>query len=310
MKQSDVLISVVIPLYNEEEIIDTLYSRCTQAMNAWCDNYEIICVNDGSNDNTLSLLKKYHEKNPNFKLVSLSRNFGHQAAFLCGLKNSSGSFIAMIDGDLQDPPELLQNFYHKLNEGFDIVYGVRRKRKEGFFKKLAYKVYYVLLNNISSIPIPLDSGDFSMINRKALHHMVDIQEKNLFIRGVRSWVGFRQYPYEYERDSRYAGETKYTLKKLLILAYNGIFSFSQFPIKILTRTGFIVIFISIVYSIFALYTKITQPDVPQGFTTLAIAIFLFGGIQLLALGIIGEYVLRIYDETRNRPFYIESEKYF
>jgi glycosyltransferase involved in cell wall biosynthesis len=310
MKQSEVLISVVIPLYNEEEIIDTLYSRCTQAMNAWCDNYEIICVNDGSTDNTLNLLLEHHHKDPKFKVISLSRNFGHQASFLCGLKNSSGSFIAMIDGDLQDPPEMLENFYQKMEEGFDIVYGVRRKRKEGFFKKLSYKLYYVLLNNISSIPIPLDSGDFSMIRRNVLSHMVEIQEKNLFIRGVRSWVGFRQYGYEYERDARYAGETKYTLKKLLILAYNGIFSFSQFPVKILARIGFVVIIISIFYSLFALYTKVTQPDVPQGFTTLAIAIFLFSGIQLMALGIIGEYVLRIYDESRNRPHYIESEKYF
>jgi dolichol-phosphate mannosyltransferase len=215
----------------------------------------------------------------------------------------------MIDGDLQDPPELLEKFYQKLEEGYDVVYGVRRNRKEGFFKKLAYKLYYIILNNISSIPIPLDSGDFSMVRRTVLSQMTDIQEKNIFLRGVRSWVGYRQFPYEYERDARYAGETKYTLKKLFILAYNGIFSFSQFPVKILTRIGLIVIIISIVYSIFAIYTKITQPDVPQGFTTLAIAIFLFGGIQLLALGIIGEYVLRIYDETRNRPHYIESEKY-
>lgn len=309
MKHSEILLSVVVPLYNEEENIDSLYSRCTQAISYWCENYEIICVNDGSSDQTLALLKQYHNQDPKFKIISLSRNFGHQAAYLCGLKNSSGDFIAMIDGDLQDPPELLQNFYNKLLEGFDIVYGVRRKRKEGPFKKLAYKLYYVLLNNISSIPIPLDSGDFSMVNRKVLHQMINIQEKNLFIRGVRSWVGFHQFPYEYERDARYAGKTKYTLKKLLILAYNGIFSFSQFPIKILARTGFIVIIISIFYSLFALYTKITQPEVPQGFTTLAIAIFLFSGIQLLALGIIGEYVLRIYDETRNRPFYIESEKY-
>lgn len=309
MKQSEILLSVVIPLYNEEENIDSLYTRCTQAISYWCENYEIICVNDGSSDQTLALLKQYHNQDPKFKIISLSRNFGHQSAYLCGLKNSSGDFIAMIDGDLQDPPELLQNFYNKLLEGFDIVYGVRRKRKEGLFKKLAYKLYYVLLNNISSIPIPLDSGDFSMVNRKVLHQMINIQEKNLFIRGVRSWVGFQQFPYEYERDARYAGKTKYTLRKLLILAYNGIFSFSQFPIKILARTGFIVIIISIFYSLFALYTKITQPEVPQGFTTLAIAIFLFGGIQLLALGIIGEYVLRIYDETRNRPFYIESEKY-
>ena len=303
------LLSVVIPLYNEEKIIDTLYSRCTTALNKWCSSYEIICVNDGSTDNTLQILKQYHERDKRIKVVCFSRNFGHQAAFLSGLKNSTGLYIAMIDGDLQDPPELLEQFFQKMEEGYDVVYGVRRKRKEGFFKKLSYKLYYIILNNISTIPIPLDSGDFSMIRRSVLLQMVEIQEKNIFLRGVRSWVGFRQFPFEYERDARYAGETKYTLKKLLTLAYNGIFSFSQFPVKILARMGFVVIIISILYSLYALYTKITQPDVPQGFTTLAIAIFLFGGIQLLALGIIGEYVLRIYDETRNRPHYIESEKY-
>lgn len=306
----DPLLSVVVPLYNEEKVIDTLYKRCTTALNTWCTNYEIICINDGSSDNTLELLKKYHESDKRFKVISFSRNFGHQSAFLCGLKNSSGKYIAMIDGDLQDPPELLEQFYQKMAEGYDVVYGVRRKRKESFFKKLSYKLYYIILNNLSTIPIPLDSGDFSMISRKVLKQMVDIQEKNLFIRGVRSWVGFRQYAYEYERDARQAGETKYTLKKLMILAYNGIFSFSQFPVKVLARIGFVVILISILYSLYALYMKISQPDVPQGFTTLAIAIFLFGGIQLMALGVIGEYVLRIYDETRNRPHYIEDEKYF
>ncbi|MBK7637950.1 MAG: glycosyltransferase family 2 protein [Saprospiraceae bacterium] len=149
------------------------------------------------------------------KVVSFSRNFGHQAAFLSGLKNSTGLYIAMIDGDLQDPPELLEQFFQKMEEGYDVVYGVRRKRKEGFFKKLSYKLYYIILNNISTIPIPLDSGDFSMIRRSVLLQMVEIQEKNIFLRGVRSWVGFRQFPFEYERDARYAGETKYTLKKII-----------------------------------------------------------------------------------------------
>ena len=224
-------------------------------MNKWCSSYEIICVNDGSTDNTLALLKQYNAQDKRFKVVSFSRNFGHQAAFLSGLKNSTGLYIAMIDGDLQDPPELLEQFFQKMEEGYDVVYGVRRKRKEGFFKKLSYKLYYIILNNISTIPIPLDSGDFSMIRRSVLLQMVEIQEKNIFLRGVRSWVGFRQFPFEYERDARYAGETKYTLKKLLTLAYNGIFSFSQFPVKILARMGFVVIIISILYSLCLLYTS-------------------------------------------------------
>lgn len=310
MEKNSPLISLVIPIYNEEEVIPLLYERCMSALLAWTEDFEIICVNDGSHDNSFSLLYKYHQEDNRFKVISFSRNFGHQAAFLCGLKNANGQYIAMIDGDLQDPPELLEKFYQKIkNDRFDVVYGVRKKRKEGILKKIAYKTYYWFLSNISTVPIPLDSGDFSMMTRSVLDHILTMQEQSLFIRGIRSWVGFKQFGYEYDRDSRSAGEAKYTLKKLIALAYNGVFSFSQFPIKILTKLGVFVTLISVLYSIYALYVKITTPDVPQGFTTLAIAIFLFSGVQLLALGVIGEYVLRIYDESRNRPHYIEKEKY-
>ncbi|MFZ1705167.1 MAG: glycosyltransferase family 2 protein [Saprospiraceae bacterium] len=301
-------ISLVIPLYNEEENIDSLYRRCTDALTSWATSYEVICVNDGSQDNTLSLLRKVHDNDPRWKVISLSRNFGHQQAYLCGLNRANGQFVSLIDGDLQDPPELLENFYNTMIlNNYDVVYGVRRKRKEGYFKKLLYKVYYLILKKMASIEIPLDSGDFCMMKRNVVQNMLQMKEQSLFLRGIRSWLGYNQYGYEYERDARLVGEPKYTFKKLLQLAYNGIFSFSQLPIKILTTLGFWVVSISILYSIYALYIKITNPDVPQGFTTLAIAILLLGGIQLLALGIIGEYVLRIYDETRNRPHYIENE---
>jgi polyisoprenyl-phosphate glycosyltransferase len=303
------LLSVVIPCYNEEVIIDALFERTMSAINAWTSDFEVICVNDGSKDNTLGLLIACHQKDKRFKVVSLSRNFGHQAAFLCGLSHSSGEYIAMIDGDLQDPPELLAHFYEKIQEGYDVVYGVRRKRKEGFFKKMAYKTYYRFLGSVSSVPIPLDSGDFSMMRRVVLDNILQMSEQSLFIRGIRSWVGFRQFGYEYERDKRFGGEPKYTLAKLFELAYNGVFSFSQFPVKFLTKLGVFVIVFAILYSIFALYVKITNPEVPQGFTTLAIAIFLFSGVQLVALGMIGEYVLRIYDETRQRPLFIVKDKF-
>lgn len=302
------LISVVVPLFNEEENIQHLFDRCSKALDVWTNNYEIICVNDGSKDKTLLLLKEIHQKDKRWKIISLSRNFGHQQAFLCGLFHAKGNYVAMIDGDLQDPPELLYDFYQKMISGnFDVVYGVRQKRKEGFFKKFLYKSYYKVLKKMASVEIPLDSGDFCLMKKVVVDNMLRMKEQSLFLRGIRSWVGFRQFGYEYERDARFGGEPKYTFKKLFQLAYNGIFSFSQLPVKILTTLGFWVVIIAVLYSFYALYVKITTPDVPQGFTTLAIAIFLFGGIQLLALGIIGEYVLRIYDETRNRPAYIEEE---
>jgi len=302
------LISVVVPLFNEEENIQHLFDRCSKALDVWTNNYEIICVNDGSKDNTLLLLKEIHQKDKRWKIISLSRNFGHQQAFLCGLFHAKGNYVAMIDGDLQDPPELLYDFYQKMISGnFDVVYGVRQKRKEGFFKKFLYKSYYKVLKKMASVEIPLDSGDFCLMKKVVVDNMLRMKEQSLFLRGIRSWVGFRQFGYEYERDARFGGEPKYTFKKLFQLAYNGIFSFSQLPVKILTTLGFWVVIIAVLYSFYALYVKITTPDVPQGFTTLAIAIFLFGGIQLLALGIIGEYVLRIYDETRNRPAFIEEE---
>ncbi len=302
------LISVVVPLFNEEENIQQLFNRCSEALNVWTNNYEIICVNDGSKDNTLLLLKEIHQKDKRWKIISLSRNFGHQQAFLCGLFHAKGNYVAMIDGDLQDPPELLYDFYQKMISGnFDVVYGVRQKRKEGFFKKFLYKSYYKILKKMASVEIPLDSGDFCLMKKVVVDNMLRMKEQSLFLRGIRSWVGFNQFGYEYERDARFGGEPKYTFKKLFQLAYNGIFSFSQLPVKILTTLGFWVVIIAVLYSFYALYVKITTPDVPQGFTTLAIAIFLFGGIQLLALGIIGEYVLRIYDETRNRPAFIEEE---
>jgi dolichol-phosphate mannosyltransferase len=216
----------------------------------------------------------------------------------------------MIDGDLQDPPELLIEFYKKIQEGYDVVFGVRKKRKEGFWKRIAYRTYYRFLRKVSQVEIPLDSGDFSLMTREVLDNIIASQEHSLFIRGIRSWVGFKQYAFEYERDKRFGGEPKYTLRKLFQLAYNGVFSFSTFPVKLLTTLGVAVISVALAYSTYAITMKILYPEkVIQGFTTLAIAIFIFSGVQLLALGMIGEYVLRIYDETRNRPVFVVKEKF-
>lgn len=303
-------VSIVIPIFNEEEILQDLFKRCIAATESWCNDFEIVSVNDGSTDNTLSILNSFHQKDSRWKVVSLSRNFGHQAAFLAGLSCATGEYIAMIDGDLQDPPELLQNFYAKIQEGYDVVYGVRRKRKEGVVKKMSYSLYYTILDNFADIKIPLDSGDFSMMRRVVLDEILKMTEQSLFLRGLRSWVGYRQFGYEYERDARIGGDPKYTIKKLFQLAYNGLFSFSQFPVKLLTTTGLAIITIAIGYSVYALVSKFLYPDIPQGFTTLAISIFMLSGVQLLSLGIIGEYVVRIFDEARKRPLYIISQKAF
>ena len=303
------LLSIVVPIYNEGENISTLFSRCDAAIGSWTPDYELICVDDGSSDDSLKQLISIHQKDSRWKVLSLSRNFGHQAAYLAGLSHCSGQYIAMIDGDLQDPPEILESFYNKLQEGYDVVYAVRKKRKEAWLKRMTYSLYYKIISSIATIRSPLDSGDFCLMRREVLEQMLTMTEHSLFLRGIRSWVGFRQFGMEYDRDRRNSGETKFTLKKLFQLAYNGIYSFSHFPIKLLTNIGLIVIIISILYSIYILYVKINNPHIPQGFATLAIAIFLFSGVQLVALGIIGEYVLRIYDESRKRPLFIVKKKY-
>jgi polyisoprenyl-phosphate glycosyltransferase len=301
--------SLVIPVFNEELIIDQLYSRCTEALAKITDEWEIICVDDGSTDRTLELLTSYHQKDKRFKLVSLSRNFGHQAAILAGMSFAKGEYIGIIDGDLQDPPEVLQQFYDKAKEGFDVVYAVRKKRKEGIIKKSVYWLYYRILGKVSNTPIPLDSGDFSVIRRCVVDYILSMREQSLYIRGIRSWIGFRQVGLEYEREKRFAGEPKYNFRKLFKLAWNGIFSFSDFPIKMVSRIGFLVSAFSFGYICVTLFKKFVYGNVPQGFTTIIIFLTLFSGVQLLALGLIGEYVIRIYDETRKRPLFIVRDKF-
>jgi len=302
-------LSLVIPVYNEEPVIQQLYSRCTAALEKITDHYEIICVDDGSKDNTLSYLLRFHQEDKRFKVLSLSRNFGHQSAILAGLTFAKGEYVGIIDGDLQDPPELVQKLLAKLEEGFDVVYAIRKKREEGFIKRSIYRGYYRILRRMSNVGIPLDSGDFSLMRRFVVDYILRMPEQSLFIRGIRSWVGFRQTGIEYEREKRQAGIPKYTFRKLFLLAYNGIFSFSNFPVKMLSRVGFLVILFSFIYIIITLIKKYVYGTVPQGFTTIIIFLILFNGVQLLALGLIGEYVLRIYDESRKRPLYIIRDKY-
>ncbi len=305
-----VTISVVIPIYNEEEIIEKLFVRCIKSLKDITEDFEVICIDDGSSDKSLEKLENCHQLDKRFKVLTLSRNFGHQSALLAGLSETSGEYIAMIDGDLQDPPELIKTFYEKALEGYDVVYAVRKKRKEGIFKKFAYWLYYRLLRSVSNVDIPLDSGDFSLISRRALKEILGASEQSLFIRGIRSWVGFKQIGIKYNREERTSGAPKYTLKKLFLLAYNGLFGFSKFPVKFIFILGLVVFLISTIYTFFLLFKFLFFGGIPEGFTSLILAIIGFSSVQLIALGLIGEYVLRIYDESRGRPLFIVKKKIF
>ena len=303
-------ISIVIPVYNESEGIDELYRRTMSAISSFTDSFEIICVDDGSHDTSLSQLIEYHKKDPRFKAVSLSRNFGHQSAVLAGFSVAKGEYIGVMDGDLQDPPEIFERFYNKMNEGFDVVYAVRKKRKEGLVKKFAYWLYYRLLAKISDTNIPLDSGDFCMMSRRVLDRMLTMQEQSLYLRGIRAWVGYPQAGVEYERAERFAGEPKYDFKQLFQLAYNGMFSFSSLPVRVMRRLGYITLTFTFLYAFKILISYFFYDNnAPQGFTTLALAIFFFSGVQLISIGVLGEYVYRTYNESRERPLFIIKDEY-
>lgn len=301
-------ISIVVPLYNEEAVFDALIHRLTQVIDAAHFACEVVLINDGSNDNTALLVEEVCKKDERFTGILLSRNYGHQLAVSAGLAHSRGKKgVMIIDGDLQDPPELVHEFYALLLKGNDVIYAIRKNRKEGFFKKLAYKIYYRLQKKISNFNIPIDSGDFSMLSRRVVDIMVAMPEQSRYLRGMRAWVGFKQMGFEYDRDERQAGETKYSWTKLFELAFNGIFNFSDFPVKIITRLGFVTVMFSLLYFCYNLYRKIYYDDVPKGFTATILAIILFSGVQMISLGLIGEYVLRIYNQVRNRPLFVTEK---
>jgi polyisoprenyl-phosphate glycosyltransferase len=301
-------VSFIIPLYNEAEVFRELVDRLQAFTASLKVQFEIVLVDDGSSDDTPVMMKSLALTNPHYHCIFLSRNFGHQYAVSAGLRHAEGTEAMMVlDGDLQDPPELFYEFYKFYQEGFDVVYGVRRKRKESAYKKFSYYVFYRILSRISNTPIFQDTGDFSLISRRVVDIINSMPEDSRFLRGMRSWVGFRQKGVPYDRDSRVGGEPKYTLSKLVKLAYDGVFNFSSFPIKFLTFSGAICFSASILYFIVTLVRKIVWGDVPVGFTALLFMIIFFGGIQLLSIGIIGEYVSRIFMQVKQRPLYIVKE---
>ncbi|MBU5450686.1 glycosyltransferase family 2 protein [Acetivibrio sp. MSJd-27] len=303
-------ISVIIPVFNETEVIDVTYKRMKSVMDGIEMEYELIFVNDGSRDDTEHKIAGYAKKDRTVKLLSFSRNFGHQCAISAGMDYASGDAVVVIDADLQDPPELIPEMIKKWQEGYEVVYGKRLKRKgETLFKKATAKLFYRTLKHLTSVDIPVDTGDFRLIDRKVCDVFRRLQEKNRFIRGLVSWIGFRQTYVEYVREERLAGETKYPLKKMMRFAMDGILSFSYIPLKIASFLGFLISGLSFLYLIFVLIQKLFYPaGLVPGWTSIVAVLLIFNGIILILLGVIGEYIGRIYDEVRNRPLYIIDKK--
>ena len=298
-------ISVIIPAYNEEANINMLHDRLSKVLQQITSDYEMIFVNDGSLDRTMVLIKELARQFPQVKYIDFSRNFGHQIAVTAGLDKANGEAIVIIDADLQDPPELIVEMHKKLKEGFEVVYAKRRKRKgESLFKLWTAKVFYRILGKITSISIPVDTGDFRIIDRKIVDILRQMPEKNKFLRGQISWIGYNQTFVEYDRDERVAGETGYPFSKMLRFALDGITAFSDLPLKIVTYFGFFVSGVAFLVMIYALYSRFLTPDYEPGWTSLIISVLFIGGIQMIAIGIIGEYLSRMNHNIRNRPLYI------
>jgi glycosyltransferase involved in cell wall biosynthesis len=301
-------VNIIIPLYNEEKVFPLLITRITALLNQSQLAITVILVDDGSTDATSFLMKQLSAQDARFSSVILSRNFGHQFALTAALTLVDASeAVLIIDGDLQDPPELLDNMYLLYKEGYDVVYAVRESRKEGFFKVGFYKLFYRILQKIASIDIPLDSGDFSLLSRRVVDVMNAMPEESRYLRGMRSWVGFKQIGYKYSRPDRQAGNTQYTFRHLLRLAMNGIFNFSEFPIKFITFLGVSTMSIGVIYFIVTLVKRLSSDYVPDGFTAIVFLIILFGGVQLISIGIIGEYLIRVFFQVKKRPLFIIKE---
>lgn len=301
-------VSVIVPMYYEEEVAEECYKRLKKVLEELSEKYlyEIIFINDGSKDKTLNILENIAQDNKNVKVISFSRNFGHQCAVTAGLKYITGDAIVIIDADLQDPPELIPEMLKLWEDGNEVIYGKRKSREgESKFKLLTASMFYKTLNALSDVEIPKDTGDFRLVDRKVVEVINSLPEHNKFLRGLFSWVGFKQIPFEYERKERVAGKTKYPLSKMLKLAQDGIFSFSTKPLRIVGTMGIISILISIIILIYSILSYIFNwNDLASGWTSMMVTMTFLGGMILISLWMIGEYVGRIYDETKRRPEYI------
>ena len=302
-------LSVVVPCYNEEAVIRQTHARLIRVLEEAGLPFELIYVNDGSRDRTLAILHDLHAGDDRVRVVSFSRNFGHQLAVTAGIDNATGDAVVLIDSDLQDPPEVIPAMVDLWREGYEVVYGVRESRSgESPFKLFTARVFYRLINKISDVPIPLDAGDFRLMDRRVVEVLKKMPERDRFVRGMVSWVGFRQCPLPYARAERAAGESKYPLRKMLRFAMDGVVSFSIVPLRISTFLGFLTAALAVLGILYAVGLRLSAGNWPPGWTLLLISTLLLGGLALGCLGIIGEYVGRIYRELKRRPLYIVDEK--
>ena len=307
-RTQDVEIGIVIPCYNEEEVIPRLLSELDRYAHGSDIPVYILFVDDGSSDATGHLLTQACQSDSNKALIRFSRNFGHQAAVSAGLQMVRGNMVAVLDADLQDPIDILPFMIKKWKEGFDVVYGVRQNRKENYVLRYSYAAFYRLLKWIANIDLPLDAGDFALMDRRVVDHINAMPEHNRFVRGLRGWVGFKQIGLPYNRQVRFAGEPKYTLNRLVKLAFDGLVSFSSAPLKLAIWLGSMVSLLGFLLIIWAVASAFFRTRTPPGWASLAILVLFFSGVQLFVLGIIGEYVGRIFEEVKKRPHFIESER--
>ncbi len=299
------LLSVIVPCANEEEVVAETQRRLSKVLREIGLRYEIVYVNDGSTDGTMERLREIQSADARVRVVSLSRNFGHQMAITAGMEHASGDAMVVIDADLQDPPEVIAEFVARWQAGYDVAYGVRTEREgETAFKLWTARLFYRLIGKLSDTEIPPDVGDFRLIDRRVAEALLAMPERDRFIRGMVSWLGFSQAAVPYRRAARKAGKTKYPLFRMMRFAADGVFSFSTVPLKLATYLGFAVSALSLAGILYALYVRFFVKEEVRGWTSLVIAVFFLGGVQLIFLGIIGEYLGRIYDEVRARPLYI------
>ena len=299
------LVSIIVPIFNEEEIIDEMISIIIDVASTWDYDYEIIIINDGSDDGSRKKIEKICKENKKVKLINLSRNFGHQMAFTAGIDHAKGSSVIAIDGDLQDPPTVMTQFIQKWESGYEVVYGKRLNRKgESLFKLFTAKFFYFILNKFSDVYIPRDVGDFRLMDRVIVDKIKTMREKHRFIRGMIPWVGFKQTFVEYDRNPRFAGQTKFSFNKMLKFALDGIFSFSTVPIKYTILMGIFTILLSLGGIIYAFVARLLTDGWVSGWTTIIITILFIGGVQLISIGVLGQYIGRIFEEIKGRPLYI------
>lgn len=301
------VVSVVVPLFNEQDNLRELHRRIDQSVSSLCPSHEILFVNDGSRDATPEILVELRKRDRNVVCLHLSRNFGHQAAVSAGIDHARGQAVVVMDGDLQDPPEVIPRLVQKWREGYQVVYAVRRNRKENLAKRVGYHCFYRILSAISDLDIPLDSGDFCLMDRRVVDVLKHLPERMRFVRGLRSFAGFRQVGLAYERAARESGESKYTFRSLVRLAVDGLISFSSYPLRLVTYLGFITNFISLILLVWVFTDALVSQTGPRGWASTMVVVLFMGSIQLFSLGIIGEYIRLIFLESKQRPTYIVQE---